>query len=92
MKALGRTFRPLDTSRAEAALDAYEQSVKGVAVRARALRMDVNCGDLCETAEKVARLLQRGARLAGHTLRQLYQGTVDQPLPNDMVQQLDKLD
>lgn len=92
LHSITRPFRKLDTSAVEAALSDYEQSQRQVAVRARALRMDVTCGDVCETAKKVASILSSAAHTTGRTLRHIWQQTVDEPLSDEMNQLLGKLE
>ena len=55
--AIGRVFRPLDTSHVSAAMERLEASTHALSVRARALRMDVSCGDPDEKAAVLGALL-----------------------------------
>ncbi len=91
--SLSRLFQPLDTSEADAALDRLAKSQKAVTVRARALGMDVGCAEICDKAQqRVRQIVAAGRRVAGQTLRQIYQATVDEPIPDDLKDLLGKLD
>ncbi|HEV2079957.1 MAG TPA: hypothetical protein VGR19_08715 [Allosphingosinicella sp.] len=89
-KRVARVFRPLDTSAADEVLDRYAASQKQVAVHARALRMDINCGDICETLKAVKTLTSNVSKNAMMTLRELFHPV--QETPADMQAMLDKLD
>lgn len=51
--AIRRAFRPLDTTAADEAIAAAERGHRDVQVRARALRMDVGCGDPVEAIRRL---------------------------------------
>lgn len=50
---LARVFRPLDTSEFDAAMSTATAQHRAVRVRARALRMDVSCGDPEEVLRRI---------------------------------------
>lgn len=84
-----QAFRPLDTTEADAAIAAANRSQKDVAVRARALRMDVSCGDPAEVIERMA---ARVLGSAGCILRSAYEPTTHDALPPQMACLVRKLD
>jgi hypothetical protein len=84
-----QAFRPLDLTEADAAIDAAARSQKDVAVRARALRMDVSCGDPAAVMERFAARIMGGA---GHILRTVYDDTAHAPLPPQMACLVHELD
>jgi hypothetical protein len=87
MQAIMRAFRPLDTSEADEAIAAAQRAHKDVQVRARALRMDVSCGDATAILKRKGELIVQ----AGQTmLGRLY--SVDEVVPADMMLLLGKLD
>lgn len=84
-----QAFRPLDTSAADAAIAAAASTQREVAVRARALRMDVSCGDPTAVLERMAGRLIGSA---GHMLRTVYEPTTQEPLPPQMACLIRRLD
>jgi hypothetical protein len=84
-----QAFRPLDLTEADAAIDAAARSQKDVAVRARALRMDVSCGDPAAVMERFAARIMGSA---GHMLRTAYDDTTYDALPPQLACLVRKLD
>lgn len=87
--ALARAFTPLDTSEAEAAIAAAARSQRDIAVRTRALRMDLSCGDPIEAIEKLTGNVRSKA---AHALRAIFDATLDASIPDDLQWLLDRLD
>ena len=85
---LMRVFRPLDTRAVDAAIAEAGAAQRDVRVRARALRMDVACGDPGPQVEAFVAQLRRGA---GAVLRDIYHAPVAEQLPRDLQQLLDHL-
>lgn len=81
-----RAFRPLDTSELDADIAEAAAAHQQVRVRARALRMDVSCGD---AAAAIGRVTVRSANQAGEFLRRLY--VVDERTPDVMHQLLGRM-
>ena len=88
---LGRLFRPLDTSAADVAISRLEHSTKAVHVRARALRMDIGCGDPGETAQRIRALTGAVVHRGGKVLREVFAAPVAEPLPVDMQDLLSRI-
>ncbi len=84
-----QAFRPLDMTEAHAAIAAAQRSQKDVAIRARALRMDVSCGDPQAVIERVA---ARVMGSAGHMLRTVYEPTTHEALPPQIARLVRRLD
>lgn len=76
---LKRAFSPLDTSEVDAAIERAEASHRGVYVRARALSMDVACGD---AKEAVGRVVSRLGTSLTRRLQAMHH--IDGDLPADM--------
>ena len=91
MTRLKRLFRPLDTTEADAAIQRLATSTKAVHVRARALRMDIGCGDCGETADRVKALTGQIVSRFGKVLRDVNDEAVRGPLPADMQGLLDRI-
>jgi hypothetical protein len=87
MKRLARVFRRLDTSEADAAIAQAADAQRAVQVRARALRMDIGCGD----AGSAVRLSQRVAHIAGDKLREMFGPPAEQPIPADMQEMVSRI-
>ena len=83
IRRLVRLFRPLDTSAADAAIKEAEQSIHAVRVRARALRMDLSCGDPGEVIRRMAGDVR--AR-SGAWLHRQFDAISRQPMPEDMIE------
>ena len=81
---LVRLFRALDTSDADAALQRLETSTQAVHVRARALRMDIGCGDPGETADRIRELTGAVVHRGGKVLRDVFGAPIRERLPADM--------
>jgi hypothetical protein len=86
-----RLFRPLDTSEAEAAIARLETSTKAVHVRARALRMDIGCGDPGEISEQIRMLTGNLVHRGGRVLREVFATPTREPLPAELQDLLDRL-
>jgi len=84
-----QAFRPLDTSHVDAAFAEATQAQKDVRVRARALRMDMSCGDPAAAIEKLSRDVRTRVAFA---LQAFFGSTAAEPLPSDMHAMLAKLD
>ncbi len=85
---LARAFRPLDTTAVDAAIAEARCEHQAVRVRARALRMSINCDDVSGT---VNRMRVKVADSAGHVLRQIFSEPITEPVPPPMLRLLDKL-
>lgn len=88
LSRIGAVFRPLDVSAAHAALDELDRSQRNVAVRARALRMDVSCGDPGVAIRRITGQVR--SRAAG-LLHSFYDPTATEPVPSDLRHLLDKM-
>lgn len=85
---IARAFRPLDTSEVDAAIAAAQRGQRDVRVRARALRMDVSCGD-ATAAIAIATTRMRDS--AGAMLRAIFDTPLHEPVPPPLVLLLDEL-
>ena len=88
---LGRLFRPLDTTTADVAIARLEHSTRAVHVRARALRMDIGCGDPGETAQRIRALTGAVVHRGGQVLREVFSAPVAEPIPADMQDLLSRI-
>jgi hypothetical protein len=80
-----RAFSKLDTTEADAAIALAARSQRDVQVRARALRMDVSCGNPGDAIDRIAGNVMAKA---GHMLRAIYH---PEPVPEDMRRRLDEI-
>ena len=87
MHMLARLFRPIDTSEADAAIAEAHQSIRDVAVRARALRMDIACGDPSPAIRRLTLQVYEGA---SHILRRAFPADAE-PIPAEMRDLLDRM-
>lgn len=85
LQKLRRAFTHLDTTEADEAVALAARSQRDIQVRARALRMDVSCGN---PADAIDRLASNVVSKAGHLLRATFHV---QPTPDDMRRTLDKI-
>lgn len=83
-----RLFAPLDTTDVDAKLDALEASVKAKSVRARALRMDISCGD---PSAAIERMTGQVRTFAGQLLRDVFHHPVSEQVPPDMKALVDRI-
>jgi hypothetical protein len=88
---MARLFQSLDTRQADAALERLETSTKGVHVRARALRMDICCGDPGEIAEQIRILSGNAVHRGGRVLREIFGAPTREPLPADLQDLVNRL-
>ncbi|WP_294138336.1 hypothetical protein [Sphingomonas sp.] len=85
---LARAFRPLDTTVVDAAIADANAQHRAVSVRARALRMSINCDD---PTGAIGRMSASVADGAGYLLRCVHGAPTMEPVPPTMLRLLDQI-
>ncbi len=84
-----RLFSPLDTTAVDTQFDALEASIKAKSVRARALRMDLCCG---EPGVAIERMSGQVRAFAGQLLRDVFHHPLSEQVPPDMTALVDRIE